>query len=36
MVGTLVGGCMCATSWFELDLTFGLATVTLTFKFCPG
>ena len=23
-------------SWCDLDLTFDLAVVTLTFKFCPG
>ena len=25
MVGTLVRGCRCATSWSDLDLTFDLA-----------
>ena len=25
-------GCRCATSWCDLDLTFDLAVVTLTFK----
>ena len=30
--GTLVGGCRCATSWCNLDLTFDLAVVTLTYK----
>ena len=29
MVGTLVRGCRCATSWCDLDLTFDLAVVTL-------
>ena len=29
MVGTLVGGYRCATSWFDLDLTFDLAYVML-------
>ena len=32
MVGTLVRGCRCATSWSDLDLTFDLAVVTLTYK----
>ena len=32
MVGTLVRGCSCATSWCYLDLTFDLAIVTLTYK----
>ena len=32
----LVGGCRCASSLYDLDLTFGLAVVTLTLKFCPG
>ena len=32
MVGILVRGCRCATSWCDLDLTFDLAVVTLTFK----
>ena len=32
MVGTLVGGCRCATSWCDLHLTFDLAIVTLTVK----
>ena len=36
MVGTLVGGCRCATSWFDLDLTFDLAVMTLTIKSCLG
>ena len=31
LVGTLIGGVF-ATSWFDLDLTFDLAMVTLTFK----
>ena len=30
MVGTLVRGCRCATSWCDLDLTFDLPVVTLT------
>ena len=32
MVGTLVRECRCATSWSDLDLTFNLAVVTLTYK----
>ena len=32
MVGTLVRGCRCATLWCDLDLTFDLAVVTLTYK----
>ena len=32
MAGTLVRGCRCATSWSDLDLTFDLAVVTLTYK----
>ena len=30
--GKLVGGCRCATSWCDLDLTFDLAIVTLSLK----
>ena len=36
MVGTLVRGCRCASLWRDLDLTFDLAVVTLTYKICPG
>ena len=36
MVGTLVRGCRCATSWCDLDLTFYLAIVTLTYKILSG
>ena len=36
MVGTLVKGCSCATSWCDLDLTFDLAVVTLTYKILSG
>ena len=32
MVGTLVRGCRCAMSLSDLDLTFDLAVVTLTYK----
>ena len=32
-VGRDIGwGCRCETSWCDLDLTFDLAIVTLTFK----
>ena len=34
MVGTLVWGCRCATSWCNLDLTFDLDIVTMSFKSC--
>ena len=36
MVGTLARVCRCATSWFDLDLTFDLAVVTLTYKILYG
>ena len=36
MVGTLVGGCRCASSLCDLDLTFDLAVVTLTYKMLSG
>ena len=36
MVGTLVSGCRYATSWYDLDLTFDLAVVTLTYKILLG
>ena len=36
MVGTLVGGCRCATSCYDLDLTFDLAVVTLNLKILFG
>ena len=35
-VGTLVRGCRCAMSWSDLDLTFDLAVVTLTYKILSG
>ena len=28
--------CRCATSWCDLDLTFGFAVVTLTYKILSG
>ena len=34
MVGGLVRGCRCATSWCDLDLIFNLAAVTLSLKSC--
>ena len=36
LVGTLVRGCRCATSWSDLDLTFDLAIVTLSLKILSG
>ena len=36
MVGILVKGCRCATSWCDLDLTLDLAVVSLTYKMLPG
>ena len=36
MVGTLIRGCRCAMSWSDLDLTFDLALVTLTYKILSG
>ena len=36
MVGTLVRGCRCATSWCHLDLTFDLAVVMLSLKILSG
>ena len=36
MVGTLVRGCRCATSWCDLGLTSDLAIVTLTYKILSG
>ena len=36
MVETLVRGCRCAASWCDLDLTFDLAIVTLTYKILSG
>ena len=35
MVGTLVGGYRCVTSWCDLDLTFDLAYLML-FSFSKG
>ena len=36
LIGTLVRGCMYATSWCGFDLTFDLAIVTLSLKILPG
>ena len=36
MVGTLVVSCRCAMSLCDLDLTFDLTVVTLTFKVLSG
>ena len=33
--GTLVGDGKCAMSWCDLDLTFDLTVVTLTYKILP-
>ena len=32
LVGTLVRGCRCATSWCDLDLTFDHVVVTMSVK----
>ena len=32
MTETWVRGCRCATLWCDLDLTFNLAVMTLTYK----
>ena len=36
MVGTLGRGCRCAMSCSDLDLTFDLVVVTLTYKILSG
>ena len=36
LVGLLVRGCRCATSWSDLDFTFDLAVVTLIYKILSG
>ena len=37
MLGRDIGwGCRCAMSWCDLDLTFDLAVVTLTYKILSG
>ena len=35
-LGTLVRGCRCATPWCDLDFTFDLAVVNLTYKILSG
>ena len=35
-MGILVRGCKCATSWCDLDLTFDLVIVTMSFKILSG
>ena len=35
-MGTLVWVCRCATSWCDLDLTFGFVVVTLVGKILSG
>ena len=32
----LVGGCRCAISWCDLDLTFDLTILTMIFKILSG
>ena len=32
----IVGGCRCAMSWYDFDLTFDLAVVTLSNKILFG
>ena len=36
MVGALVWRCRCATSWSDLDLTFDLTILILTYKILSG
>ena len=36
MEGTLVGGCRCAALWCDLDLTFDLVILTMSFKILSG
>ena len=36
MVGPLIRRCRCATSWCNLDLTFHLVIVALTYKTLSG
>ena len=36
LIETLVGGYRCVMSWCDLDLTFDIDIVTLTYKFCSG
>ena len=34
VVGTLVGGCRCITSWCDLDFTFDLVVLTMSHTLC--
>ena len=36
LVGTLVRGCRCATSWCDLDLSFDLTVVIFTYIILSG
>ena len=36
MVGALVRGCRCATSWCDLDMTLELTAVILSLKILSG
>ena len=37
ILGRVIGwGCRCATSWWDIDLTFDLAAVTLSLKILSG
>ena len=36
MIETLVGDWTCAASWCDLDITFDLAVVILTFEILSG
>ena len=32
MIGTLVRGCICATLWCDLDITFDLVVLTMSLE----
>ena len=36
MIGTLLRGCRCARSWYDVDLTFDIVLVTMSFKILFG
>ena len=36
LVGTLIRGCMCVTSWCDLDLTIELVILIMSFKILSG
>ena len=36
IVGKDIGCCRCATSWCDLDLTFDLVVLTMSFKILSG